>query len=78
METSTIESLNNYYIYNDDINYVIVNYKGIKVPLFSAIAFTVFDIADLLIKYYVDINYSINYEGKTINIINYLSGLSPL
>jgi len=54
-----------------------IDYKGFKIPLFSAIALNKFRIADILIKNQADINYRINGgEYHDVDIINYLYYMS--
>ncbi|ORX79320.1 ankyrin [Anaeromyces robustus] len=52
----------------------------IKVPLFSALAHNNFKVADLLIKYDADINYSISNQNncQNLNILHYLNNISFL
>ncbi|OUM64085.1 hypothetical protein PIROE2DRAFT_9250 [Piromyces sp. E2] len=66
-----------YYSYNNEQYIRYLRYYEMKVPLFSAIAIKAFDIADLLIQHHADINYTIEREGKHINIINYLCSIGP-
>jgi len=56
-----------------------IDYKGFKVPLFSAIASNKFRIADLLLRSQADINYRINGDNgkyQNVDIINYLYYMS--
>eukprot|EP00833_Pecoramyces_ruminatium_P012052 jgi/Orpsp1_1/1186084/evm.model.c7180000096798.1 len=56
-----------------------VTYEGIKTPLFSAIAFNNYEVANLLIKHNADINYTIkNRNHQDINILLYLNHIYDL
>eukprot|EP00833_Pecoramyces_ruminatium_P014934 jgi/Orpsp1_1/1188966/evm.model.d7180000068584.2 len=73
--SNSSKSLQNYYYYNNEEYILSLNYNGVKVPLFSAIALKAYDIADFLIKHHANINYTIEKDGKTLNIINYLCSI---
>jgi len=54
-----------------------IDFKGFKIPLFTAIALNKFKMADLLIKRNADINYQINgRDYHNVDIINYLYYMS--
>ncbi|ORX78279.1 hypothetical protein BCR32DRAFT_247287 [Anaeromyces robustus] len=81
------ENLNYSFFINENNRnlFRLITYKYYKVPLFSAVALSNFEIADLLIDNKADINFVVNFknndvtvESNKINILQYLSYIDYL